>query len=47
MGIPDGPLVKNPPANAADIGLIPDQKNSTCWDAIKPTYPTLESVCHD
>ena len=23
MGFPDGSLVKNPPANAVDVGLIP------------------------
>ena len=24
MGFPDGSMVKNPPANAGDVGLIPE-----------------------
>ena len=27
MGIPDGSLVKNPPANARDMGLTPGLEN--------------------
>ena len=35
-----GPVVKNPPANAGDMGLTPGPKDSTCHRATKP-------VCHN
>ena len=28
VGLPDGPVDKNPPANAGDMGLIPGQGRS-------------------
>ena len=28
VGFPDGPVVKNLPANAGDMGLIPGQRRS-------------------
>ena len=33
---PGGAVVKNPPANAGDTGLIPVQGDPTCRGAIKP-----------
>ena len=33
---PGGPVVKNPPANAGDMDLIPSPGNSTCHEATKP-----------
>ena len=37
---PGGSMVKNPPANAGDTGLIPDWENSTCLATTKP-------ICHN
>ena len=28
-GLPGGPVVKNPPSSAEDMGLIPDQETKT------------------
>ena len=33
---PDGLVVKNPPANAGDMGLIPGLGRSTCYGTTKP-----------
>ena len=35
-GFPGGAVVKNPPANAGDMGLSPGPGRSTCRRAIKP-----------
>ena len=42
-GFPGGSVVKNPPANAGDMSLLPDlgrshmlQSNSACATAIEP-----------
>ena len=35
---PDGPVVKNPPANAGDTGLIPGLGRSHMPGATKPVY---------
>ena len=37
-GFPGGPVVKNLPASAIDMGLIPDQEDSTCCEATKSTW---------
>ena len=42
-GFPDGPEVKNPPANAGDMGLILVQEYATCWGATKACVPQLVS----
>ena len=39
-GFPGGPVVKNPPANAADMGSIPGLGNPTRRGATKP-------LCHN
>ena len=31
MGFPGGQVVKNPPANAGDMGSIPDSDNYRGW----------------
>ena len=36
-------MVKNPPANAGDVGLIPGREDPTCCVAIKPV-PQLLSL---
>ena len=38
--LPCGSMVKNPPANARDTGLMPDWENSTCLATTKP-------MCHN
>ena len=35
-GFPGGPVVKNPPANAGDMGSIPGWKDSTYLGVMKP-----------
>jgi len=42
---PGDPVVKNPPANALDMGLIPVQKGSTCCRAPKPRHHNCGSLC--
>ena len=37
---PAGPVIKNPPANAGDMGLIPGQEDPTCHETAKP-------LCHN
>ena len=41
-GFPDCLVVKNLPANAGDLGLIPDPM---CHGATKPRAPQLLSLC--
>ena len=36
LDFPGGAVVKNLPANAGDIGSIPDQDDSMCCKATKP-----------
>ena len=36
--IPGGPMAKNPPSNARDMGLIPGWGRFTCLRATKPLY---------
>ena len=40
LGFPGGPVAKNPPANAGDMGSIPGQeaKIPTCCRATEPVY---------
>ena len=38
VDFPGGPVVKNPPANAGDTGLILLWEDSTCQDATKPLH---------
>ena len=38
--VPGGPVVKNPPANAGDMGSIPDLEDPTCHEA-------AEAECHN
>ena len=40
LGFCGGSVVKNPPANAGDMGLIPDLGRSSCHRATKP-------MCHN
>ena len=37
---PGGPVIKNPPAKAGDMGSIPGQEDPTCHEAAKP-------LCHN
>ena len=39
QAIPDGPVVRNPPANAGDTDLIPAPEDSMCSGATKPMCP--------
>ena len=36
LDFPGGPVVKNPPTNAEDMGLIPGLEDPTCCGARKP-----------
>ena len=36
--LPGGAVVKSPPANAGDMGLIPGRENLTCRGATKPVH---------
>ena len=38
QGFPDGTVVKNPPANAGDMGSNPGLGNPTCRGATKPVH---------
>ena len=40
-----GPVVKNPPANAKDIGVIPDPR-SHVLTAMKPVHQNSWSACN-
>ena len=49
---PGGAVVKNPPANAGDMGSIPGPRRSHCRRAAKPVHHNywayaLEPVRHD
>ena len=37
-GFPGGPVVKNPPCNARDTGLIPGLEDPMCRRATKPVH---------
>ena len=37
-------MVKNPPANAEDMGLIPGLEDPTCLAATKPTQPKTHKL---
>ena len=41
---PDGPVVKNPPSNAGDTDLIPDQGIKSSHAMGQPSQSTLEPV---
>ena len=41
---PSGPIVKNSPANAGDMGLSLAWEYLTCCGATKPTPPTTEAL---
>ena len=38
VGFPGGPVDKNPPADAGDMGSIPGLEDSTCLGATKPVH---------
>ena len=40
--LPDGPVVKNPPANAGDTGSISAPEDSLCCRATKPHLKPLD-----
>ena len=46
---PGGPVVKNPPCSAGEVGLIPGQgtKIPTCCRATKPARRNTEPTCHN
>ena len=44
QGFPGGSMVKNPPANAEDMGLIPGLEDPTCLAATKPTQPKTHKL---
>ena len=48
VGLPDGPVDKNPPANAGDMGLIPGQEAKVLHASgqLSPCTPTAELTCH-
>ena len=44
MGFPDGSMVKNPPANAGDVGLIPESGRPLGGGNINPhQYSCLDN----
>ena len=43
---PGGPVVRNPPANAGDMGLIPDPGRSHVLQGNKACAPQLENSPH-
>ena len=45
MGFPCGSVVKSPPANAGDIGLIPDLGRSHMPRSIEARAPQLQNLC--
>ena len=45
LGFPGGSVVKNPPAEAGDMGLIPDWEHSTCYGATKSMRHNYQSSC--
>ena len=42
--LPGGPVVKNPPDNARDTGLIPGPGGFHCHGAAKPVHHTTEPL---
>ena len=46
---PDCPVVKNPPCNAGDTGLIPGQETKIphATEQLSPCCHSLEAVCHN
>ena len=46
---PGGPVVKTPPCNARDVGLIPGQgtKILHAWEQLSPHTVTRESMSHN
>ena len=40
---PGGLVVKNPPVNAGNRGLIPDPEESTCHEATKPVFHNYQA----
>ena len=45
MGFPDGSVVKNPPANAGDVGLIPESRRPRGGGNSNPLqYSCLENL---
>ena len=44
---PGGAVVKNPPANAGDIVLIPGPGSPTCHGTTKPVHQTTEPAHHN
>ena len=45
---PGGPVVKNPPCNARDMGSIPGQRTKIlhAMEQLSPRATTRQSVCH-
>ena len=46
-GLPGGPVVKNPPCNAGDVGSIPGQgtKTTCAVEQLSPHTKTREGPC--
>ena len=44
---PGGPVVKNPPSNAGDVGLIPGWETKIPHAAGQLSLHTLEPTCHN
>ena len=44
LGFPDDSVLKNPPANAGDTGLIPDLGRSHMKELLHPSATTIEPV---
>ena len=44
LDVPSGPVVKNPSANAGDMGSIPAWEDSTCLGATKACVRQLLSL---
>ena len=42
LDFPDGPVVKNSPASAGDMGSIPDPEDSTCTGQLSPRATTTK-----
>ena len=44
LGSPGGSVIKSPPANAGDTGLIPDLGGSQYWEQLSPCDMTTATV---
>ena len=46
-GFPGGPVVKSPPCNAGEVGLIPGQRTKISYakEQLSPSASTRESMC--